>query len=309
MKNDSFLSTISWMLEIKKLTKKWVTDKLPKRPKDANKGTFGKVLVIAGSKSFVGAPFFATAAAYRVGAGLVTLATIESVYNIVARKIPEATFLLLPEYKGGIGDGAYEAIVERLKEFDVLLLGPGIEQSLQTAEFVAKLLERGDLPKLVIDADGLNIISKLGNWWDKLKKDTILTPHPGEMARLTGFSVERIQSDRVNIAKSFAKKWGKVIVLKGANTVVVSPGGEVKISPFANPALSTAGTGDVLTGVIAGLSAQGLKSFDAACLGVYIHGLAGEILKEKLGDAGLLASDLLLVLPKVIQKIKMGLDN
>lgn len=263
--------------EITELTREWVVKRLPSRPKDANKGTFGKVLVIAGSENYPGAAYLSCAAVYRVGTGLVTLVTEPEVKLMISRKLPEVTFLLRNEISGSI------------RTYDALLIGPGLRQDYQLP--VAKL------PPTVVDAGGLK-------WGIRLKGDAVLTPHPGEMAKLTGLTVQKIQSDRINIAKSFAKKWGKAVVLKGANTVIASPLGGVAISPFANPALATAGTGDVLAGIIAGMMAQGLNSFEAASVGVYIHGMAGEILKEKFGTSGGLASDLLPLLPKVLKSLQ-----
>lgn len=280
------------MTKVKKLTKNAISALLPKRPKDANKGTFGKVLVIAGSKNFPGAAYLCCAACYRVGAGLVTLATNLEVKTIISRKLPEVTFLLFYE------------VFEKLNEYDVLLIGPGLGQGDSARKLVEQLL-REKLPKTVIDGDGLNILSKRSRWWEKLNAEVVLTPHPGEMARLTGSTVGEIQANRVDIAKHFAKMWTQVVVLKGANTVITSPIGEARVSPFANPALSTAGTGDVLAGIIAGMMAQGLSPFDAACVGVYVHGLAGEEISEKLGDAGVVASDLLSFLPQAIRQLKI----
>lgn len=296
--------------EINQLTREWVVKKLPKRPKDANKGTFGKVLVIAGSENYPGAAYLACAAAYRVGAGLVTLATIPFVQNIVSKKLPEVTFIVLPEKDGVIGNLALDNLFEEIIKYDVILIGPGLDRKEQTAKFVNNLLRCGfgDL-NLVIDGDGLNILSEIKEW-DRLLQNygntAVLTPHPGEMSRLTGLTIDKIQSDRENTGKSFAKKWGIVIVLKGANTVIASPAREVLISPFANPALATAGTGDILSGIIAGFLAQGLKLFDAACCGVYVHAVAGELVKEKIGDAGVVASDLIPVLPQVIKSLKQN---
>lgn len=281
---------IRFLLMHKELTKEWVAKKLPKRPKDANKGTFGKVLVIAGSENYPGAAYLACVACYRVGVGLVTLATTSFVKQIVAKKLPEVTFL------------SFDEIFKKLFDYNVLLLGPGLGQNEEGVKFIKKLLEQ-KLPKLVLDADGLNTLSGLENWWDKLKTDAVLTPHPGEMARLTNLSIDEIQSNRVDTAKHFARIWNQVVVLKGANTIVCSLDGRVKISPFANPTLATAGTGDVLSGIIAGFLAQGLNTFDAACLGVYIHGLVGEKVRKKLGDAGAIASDLLPLLPKMIKSL------
>lgn len=272
---------------MKELTKKDIVSLLPKRPKDANKGTFGKVLVIAGSENYPGAAYLCCAACYRVGAGLVTLATKPSVKIIVSRNLPEITFL------------SFSEVYRKLPEYNVVLLGPGLGQEESTIKFVSQLLKE-KLPITVIDGDGLNILSEMDKWWEKLEEKAVLTPHPGEMARLSGLTIVAIQADRINVAKQHAKKWNKVIVLKGANTVIASPTGEVVISPFANPVLATAGTGDILSGMIAGFIAQGLKPFDSSCVGVYIHGLTGEMIKEKLGDSGALATDLLPLLPKAI---------
>ena len=279
---------------MEKLTKQYTASLLPKRPKDANKGTFGKVLVIAGSENYPGAAYLACVAAYRVGAGLVTLATISSVKIIISRKLPEVTFLSFPE------------VFKKLPEYDVILIGPGLGLNDQ----VKKLMEdfcinySNNRNKTVIDGDGLNILSKIENWWKRLNGDVVLTPHPGEMARLTGLTVDQVQSNRIDTAQTFSQKWNKIVVLKGANTIIASPAGEVVVSSFANPVLATAGTGDVLSGIIAGFVAQGLKLFDAACLGVYMHGLAGEMLSKKMGDAGIVASDLLPFLPQAIHQLK-----
>ncbi|MBI2599851.1 NAD(P)H-hydrate dehydratase [Candidatus Daviesbacteria bacterium] len=245
------------MLKTEKLTKDWVNKRLPKRPKNANKGTFGKVLVVAGSQNYPGAAYLACAASYRVGVGLATLVTTSIVETIISRKLPEVTFLLP------------EQAFEKLFEYDVVLLGPGLGQDESTIKFVNKLLQI-KLSKMVIDGDGLNILSQTDKWWKKFHTRVILTPHPGEMSRLTGRSIADIQSDRKNIAIKYAKQWRQIVVLKGANTIIVSHDGEIKIAPFVNPALATAGTGDVLSGVIAGFIAQGLDLFDAACCGVYI---------------------------------------
>lgn len=266
-------------METFKLNKIWVSEKLPKRPKDANKGTFGKVLVIAGSQNYPGAAYLACAGAYRVGAGLVTLVTTPEVKIIVSRKLPEVTFLENPK---------------KALDFDVLLFGPGLGAHSKALKFINKF------PKVVIDGDGLNMLVKLSKWDLKY---AVLTPHPGEMARLTNLNVKEIQKERAGVAKKYAKEWGQVVVLKGANTVIVSPDGKVAISPFANPVLATAGTGDVLAGIIAGLIAQGLGSFDGACCGVYVHAMAGEFLKAKIGDVGALASDLLPLIPKSLLNI------
>lgn len=278
-------------MSLSKLTKDWVVSRLPKRPKNANKGTFGKVLVIAGSENYPGAAYLSCAAAYRIGAGLVTLVTTPSVKTIVSKKLPEVTFILPSE------------IFIKLPDYDVVLVGPGLGQDEQAIKLVERLLKE-KLSNMVIDGDGLNILSGMDKWWKKLKIEIVLTPHPGEMSRLTGLKIDEIQYDRVNVTKRFALIWNQGVVLKGANTVIVSSAGEVKVNPFANPALATAGTGDVLAGVIAGLIAQGLTPFDASCCGVYIHGTAGEIIREKFGETGAMASDLLNSLPLSMKSIQ-----
>ena len=162
------------------------------------------------------------------------------------------------------------------------------------------------MPFLVLDADALNTLSQIPQWWRQLTGNAILTPHPGEMARLAGVSIDEVQSDRVGIASRLALEWHKTVVLKGAYTVIAASDGQVKISPVANPGLASAGTGDVLTGAIAGMVAQGLSLFDAAACGVNLHGEAGEAVKAELGDAGMIATDLLPVLPLVIKRLKTG---
>jgi NAD(P)H-hydrate epimerase len=287
------------------LTDGWAKTILPKRPIDANKGTFGRVLVVAGSVNYIGAAYLACSGALRVGAGLVTLATAASLQPVVASKLAEATYLPLPESQAGIISPQSARIVrQNLANYDVLLTGCGLGQSHLTGDFLADLFSEKKLPKLVLDADALNILAKVSDWWRRLLPDAILTPHPGEMGRLANTSIEAVQSDRLGVALKMAQKWQKTVVLKGAYTVVAEPDGRARISPFANPGLASAGTGDVLAGAIAGLLAQGLSYFDAAALGVYLHGKAGEMVRARLGDAGMLASDLLPELPLAIKQLK-----
>lgn len=290
------------------ITGEWVRTVLPERPLNANKGSFGRILVTAGSINYVGAAYLACSGAMRVGAGLVTLATAASLHPILASKLTEATYLPLPESQPGIisPQGA-ELVNQQLNQYNVLLLGCGIGQSQSAQEFVTSLLFREGLPTLVLDADALNILAQTSNWWQLLTGDTILTPHPGEMARLSGASVAEIQSDRVGIARKLAAEWHKTIVLKGAYTVIAAPDGRCRISNIANPGLASAGTGDVLAGAIAGMVAQGLSPFDAASLGVYLHGEAAEIVRTMLGDVGMNASDLLLILPIAIKQLKKSI--
>jgi hydroxyethylthiazole kinase-like uncharacterized protein yjeF len=281
---------------------------LPSRPASANKGTFGKVMVVAGSINYIGAAYLACMGAARAGAGLVTLGTAQSLLPILAAKLTEITYIPLPEAGTGIiSSKASSVLQQQLQDYNVLLMGCGLGQNAEVIKFIRSTIF--DLPQLrsmslVLDADALNTLAQLPQWWQKLGQDVILTPHPGEMARLTGVSLDRIQQERLEIAQKAAREWQKVIVLKGAYTIVAAPDGQTKISQEANPGLASAGTGDVLTGVIAGLRAQGLSPFDAAACGVYLHAQAGELVRQEMGNAGMLASDLLPILPRVIKTLK-----
>jgi hydroxyethylthiazole kinase-like uncharacterized protein yjeF len=289
------------------ITESWAKNVLPKRPLNANKGSFGRVLVTAGSINYIGAAYLACTGAQRAGAGLVTLATAGSLQPILAAKLTEVTYLPLPEAQPGfISAEADDIVTQQGRQYDILLMGCGLGQAPSTVEFVSSLILEKELPLPVLDADALNILPKIPEWWQWLTDDAILTPHPGEMARLCGLTIDEIQSDRLGITRRFAAEWHQTIVLKGAYTIIATSDGRCRVSPFANAGLASAGTGDVLAGVIAGLAAQGLKAFDAASLGVYLHGKAGERVKEKMGDAGMIASDLLPVLPLTIKQLKNG---
>jgi len=282
---------------------------LPNRSPFANKGTFGKALIVAGSVNYVGAAYLACSAAMRTGAGLTTLAIAKSLEPILAAKLTETTYLPLSEAEPGIvSPAAVDIVKEELPDYDVVLIGPGMGQRGPAVEFMRGLFDvlENVKTKAILDADALNTLAGTPEWWRGLTCDAILTPHPGEMARLTGKSIEAIQRNRLETAREAAQKWHKTVILKGAYTVIAAPDGRLAVSPFATAGLASAGTGDVLAGIIAGLAAQGLSLFDAACLGVYLHGFAGEMVKDTLGDAGMLASDLLPVLPLTIKKIKEG---
>lgn len=299
---------------------------LPVRLSDSHKGTFGKVMVVAGSANYTGAPYLAASAAMRVGAGLVTLAVAELLHPILAAKLSEATYLLLPHEMGALVPEAVRVVQERLARYDVLLLGPGLGREEKTAEFVMRLLalpqaekkarlgfvgptaqheeQNTRLPPLVIDADALNALADLEGWHKSLRHGAVLTPHPGEMSRLTGTTVADIEANRLTMARQAAQKWGVVVVLKGAYTIIAAPDGHACINPFATPALATAGTGDVLAGAIAGLLAQGLAPFEAAVAGAYLHGLAGQTASQEIGQAGVMAGDLLPRLPRAIASLR-----
>ncbi len=298
---------------------------LPARPPNSNKGTFGKVMVVGGSINYTGAPYMAAMGAARAGAGLVTLAVPQPLYPILAARAAETTFVLLPSDMGALTASAVRVLGEAIAGYKALLLGPGIGREKATVEFVRQLLglraagrpatlgflaretvaeaEPFELPAAVIDADGLNALAETPQWWSGTEARLILTPHPGELARLRETTVEAIQADRVAAAIEAAAAWRQVVVLKGAFTVVAAPDGRATLMPFANAALASAGTGDVLSGVIAGFLAQGLAPESAAVVGAYVHGLAGELARDAIGEAGVLATDLLPLVPEAIQQL------
>jgi NAD(P)H-hydrate epimerase len=295
-------------IRVELITDDWLRATLPARPLSANKGTFGKTLIIAGSVNFIGAAFLACSGAHRAGTGLVTLVTARSLQPILAAKLTETTYLPLPEAEPGvIGPEAEGTVESALPIYDSVLIGCGLGQNPATAEFLDSVLARlAEMKRksLVLDADALNLLSRHTRWWQRLPPDCIITPHPGEMARLSEISVNDIQQDRLKAAQEMAVKWGKTVVLKGAFSIVAAPDGRTRLCGSANPGLASAGTGDVLAGVIAGLSAQGMSLFDAASAGTALHALAGEMVRGEMGDTGMLASDLLPALPKVIKKVR-----
>lgn len=273
---------------------------LPARPLDAHKGTFGAALIVAGARNYSGAPLLAAEAAYRVGAGLVTVATPEPVRLVIAGQLPEATWLPLQDEDGWIAADAAMILSPAAGKANAMLLGPGFGLQDCTATFIERLLKE-NLPHLVVDADGLKLLGQIKEWPSKLPQNSVLTPHPGEMASLTGLEIGDIQSKRMETAERFAAEWQQIVVLKGAFTVVASPDGHSAVIPAATPALATAGTGDVLAGMITGLRAQGMAAFEAAYAGAWLHAQAGMQAAERLGGvAGVLAGDLIVELPGLL---------
>ena len=301
-------------VDVEMLTPEWVASNLPPRPLDSHKGAYGHALVIAGSRHYVGAAWLASQASVRTGAGLTTLASPEGVYPIAAAKGAEAIHLPLPEdEQGRIHSSAAEVVCQSERRFTAALIGCGMGWSDGTAEFLRLLLaETRDrfigLP-LLVDADGLNNLSGIENWYTQVSGPMVLTPHPGEMSTLTGLPVARIQADREGIAREWAERWRATLVLKGAHTVIASPGEPVRIAPFANPGLATGGTGDVLSGVIVSLLAQGIPPSAAAAVGVYLHATAGQSVTDRIGQAGLAASGLLDALPPTIAALRRATPN
>lgn len=277
---------------------------LPGRPPDSHKGTFGTAFVTAGSTSYTGAALLAGEAAYRAGVGLVRMAVPETLHAALAGHLPEATWLPLPHDNGFISETAAEVVLNNLERATACLLGPGFGDKPTTKKFVEKALPSIKVP-LVLDADGLRHVSQIKNWHKKLSTLAVLTPHPGEMSALTGLSVGEIQSNREEIAIKYAQEWGHVVVLKGAFTVVAAPDGNYTVIPVATPALARAGSGDVLAGLIVGLLAQGLDSYDAAVAGAFIHAQAGIRAAQSLRTtASVLAGDVLDAVPHVIAELE-----
>jgi len=278
---------------------------LPDRPLDGHKGTFGKVIVVAGSPHYIGAIALAAESAYRSGAGFVTVATARRLTEIVASSLREPTWLPLPETDGAIAETAVDSIVEGADRYDALLVGCGLGTHESTRAFLRRLLASDTLPSLVLDADALNLLSRDSQWWASLPSGTIITPHPGELARLTGMSAKKINAHRWAVARQCADEWNLVILLKGAHTLIAAPDGRFSVIPFKTDALSTAGTGDVLAGLIAGLRGQGLSAFDSARLGAYVHASAGLIAAETMGSSrSVIASDVLSALGRAFAALE-----
>lgn len=290
-------------IQLEMLTDALVREELPERPLESNKGTFGKVMVLAGSPPYPGSAYLAATAAGRVGAGLVTMAVAPEMLPLYSVKLSEVTFALLPGEQAN-PEARAEALLGALEGYRALVLGPGLGRSETTRAMILRVLgglralPEAQRPRLLMDADGLNNLSTVERWWEHLPRESILTPHPGEMARLCGGQqVSGGGPDRLELAQAKAREWGQIVVLKGACTVVAAPDGRARINWRGNPALATAGTGDVLAGAIGGLLAQGMLPYEAASAGVFLHSRAGSIARETIGDAGLLASDLLPLLP------------
>jgi NAD(P)H-hydrate epimerase len=317
------------------VTQAQVAELLPVRSKFAHKGTFGSALIAAGSINFTGAAFLAGKAAYRSGAGLVRMAVPGALHTALAGSLPEVTWLLLPHQLGVIAEAAAEVLLKNLEKASALLIGPGFGLEDTTRGFIKQLLGFGkkagpgqgaagfgfltqaeaqsetgtagspELPPLVIDADALKLLAKFPDWAAQLPPLCVLTPHPGEMAILTGLSVEEIQADRIETAVRYAGLWNQVVVLKGAITVIAAPGQGARLIPVATAALARAGTGDVLSGITVSLLAQGLPPFDAATAAAWLHAFAGLEAEHYLDTpTSVLASDVLEAIPAVFASLQ-----
>jgi len=311
------------------VNEEYIAALLPERPLSAHKGTFGTALIAAGSVNYTGAALLAGKAAYRIGAGLVTLAIPSVLHSALAGQFPESTWVLLPHKMGVVAADAASVLLENLERATALLVGPGFGMEDTTREFIENLLKMKNgakksggigfvhdeekqkeerkikLPPMVFDADGLKLLSEIENWHELIPGIAVLTPHPGEMAVMTGLSVDEIQENRLAIAREYAEKWGHVVVLKGAFTVIAAPNGETFSIPVASPALARAGSGDVLAGLIVGLRAQGLDALGSAVAGCWIHAQAGLTAEEMIGaSASVLAGDILAFVPNVLADLE-----
>jgi len=273
------------------------------RPPDAHKGHTGHLLVVAGSRGKTGAAAMTAMSAVRCGAGLVTLAIPESLNPILETQVMEAMTLPVPETsEGTLSKNCLDILLGQMADKKCLALGPGIGVSDQTRNLVHKLLRKATVP-VVLDADGLNCIATDTGVLKKISVPVVLTPHPGEMARLTGDTTGVIQSDRIGSARKFAQAFKVHVVLKGARTVIADPDGRVSVNPTGNPGMASGGMGDVLTGVIAGLLAQGFSPASAGRCGVFLHGWTADALSEDVGPVGYAATDVMTALPQQLQKI------
>lgn len=310
-----------------------VKQKLQHRTSDGHKGTFGRAFVLAGSINYIGAPALAAEAAYRAGAGLVTVGAPSSVIMALAGQLREVTWMMLPHDMGVIAEGAAQMVFKDINKMKSLLIGPGLGTEKTTGEFIKTILTSSQnsakkpsrrslgfgiqpddadktdtdndimIPPLVIDADGLNLLAEMDEWWTLLPTGTIITPHPGEMARLCDIETADVQANRWELAREKAKEWDVIVVLKGAYTVIASPN-DLVVLPFAVDALATAGTGDVLAGLIVGLLAQGIQPLDAAIIAAYVHGLAGTVLAHKTSSRSVTAGDVIASIGEAFKQIE-----
>lgn len=281
------------------ITAKMVKEMIKPREPEGHKGDYGRVTVLGGSPGLTGAVYMAGQAAARIGAGLVTVGLPMSLHDILEVKLTEVMTKPLPETdRKTISKSALNQCLEMVAKSDVVAVGPGMSTELLTVKLIQELVQTIEKP-LIIDADGLNAIAINTDILKKCTAPLVLTPHPGEMARLMGIDLDEINNNRISIALTAAKNFKAIIVLKGARTIIATPAGRLYINANGNPGMATGGSGDVLTGIIAGLVAQGLSLEDASVAGVFIHGLAGDLVSSEKGQMGLLAGDLIDMLPQI----------
>ena len=284
------------------MEKEEIKELLPIRPDDGHKGTFGKILIIAGSNGMTGAAYLSATSAYRTGSGLVKLAIPKSCAEPLSILIPEAVLTQMPEKEGHSCICDRALLKSLVEDADAVLVGSGLSCNEDTLELIKALIEICEKP-MVFDADGLNLLAKEKSLLDNLRGEAIITPHPAEMARLAGMETSEIQKDRVAIAQHFADEYGLTVVLKGAGTVIATNDGRTAINSTGNDGMATAGAGDVLAGMVTSLLGQGLSPYEAAVAGVYIHGLAGDFAAREKGRTSLMASDIVANIPQAFKHI------
>jgi hydroxyethylthiazole kinase-like uncharacterized protein yjeF len=282
---------------------------LDPRPPQAHKGDYGHLFVLAGSPGKTGAAAMICHGALRTGAGLVTLGISASLNPILETKLTEAMTEPLPDAATGyLSSDASGRILQLLEGKTAFALGPGISTQPQVQELLLELIPEVTVP-LIIDADGITALASRLEIMKRCKSSIILTPHPGEMARLVGTTTQKVQDDRIGVAKAFAATYGCIVVLKGNRTVIATPDEKVYINPTGNPGMASGGVGDILTGMIGGLIAQGLSPLEAAIWGVYLHGLAGDIAERDLGEISLIAGDIIDYLPRAFKEVKVRVNR
>ncbi len=282
----------------------------PPRGRDCHKGTYGQVFVAGGSTGMTGAIALTADAALKAGAGLVKACIPASLNSILENKLTEAISVPLPENENQVlGPDAAEVLVREAGEKGVIAVGPGLSTGKGTEKFIAEVFAKTK-SALVVDADGLNAAAKNPDIFLELNVPAVITPHPGEMARLLGITPQEVQLDRIGVAADFASRYSVVVVLKGASSIVAAPGGRIYVNTTGNPGMATAGAGDVLTGIIASFMAQGMPPVKAAAAGVYIHGAAGDAVTASVGERGMVAGDILNQVPYTIAGLeKMNLER
>jgi NAD(P)H-hydrate epimerase len=296
-------------LQLNVITARDIAEFVSPRPAESNKGNYGHVLVVGGSFGKSGAAAMSGMAALRAGAGLSTVATAKSALPTVAGFHPELMTEPLPETDAGtISSAAFSQITDLAKGKTVLAIGPGISRNSETSELVRSLVIKAQTP-IVLDADGLNAFENRAAELNGNGRTLVITPHPGEMARLAGMSIPEVQKDRLGVARKFARDHDLIVVLKGHRTLVVQPDGEAWANTTGNPGMSTGGTGDILTGMVAAMIAQhphAKDAFKAVCAAVHLHGLAGDVMREKVGEHSLVATDLLKGLPEAFLHTRLA---
>ncbi len=288
-------------ININTVEERYITSIMPIRKDNSNKGDYGKIFIIAGSTGMAGAAVLASLSALNSGSGLVKVGVPQTINSIVQMKLTEViTIPLADEGNGVLAYSSMDKIIQTMEKADVLVVGPGLSINGDIRAILEEILKKSKNP-VIIDADGINALAENINILRDCKCQIILTPHPGEMSRLTNLSVEAIQADRVKIARDFAMNWGLTLVLKGAHTVIACADGRIYINLNGNAGMATAGMGDVLAGVISSLVGQGLSPEQAAIAGVFIHGFAGDTVAKRKGQYGLTAMDVLKALPKALK--------